>query len=372
MQGAFLEKRPLSLSAGPPGWNKYEVIQKDGTLSLLINGERVFQTSFKSSPLQQFGFRNGENQVLLADVSVFGANGTELASENFRNTRYYVLVLLAAVALVYLLNSWIGREQKKNNKRWTLYALTCNLVLIAVFGLYFAADWFYFSAISLNPQEPFLDAIHLPSFMSAASAEVNTRRQYIDKHPGIYRVIFLGSSQTFGEGANTENDRWMNRIQQSFDARDKGRTEVLRAGMPGSRADPIFRKYREYWLEKGPNLAVIDLSNNDDDPAKFRKSLEDFVRLDCENGIKTLFILEPNDPEAIKNLAHTAINHQNMREVAARMNVPVVEMHQYLSSAEVYDSGFLWWDFVHLTSYGQKLFADHLFPTLEKIIRHAK
>jgi lysophospholipase L1-like esterase len=48
-----------------------------------------------------------------------------------------------------------------------------------------------------------------------------------------------------------------------------------------------------------------------------------------------------------------------MREVAARHAIPVVEVHDALAAER--DSGFLWWDRVHLTSYGQERLARHLF-----------
>jgi hypothetical protein len=35
--------------------------------------------------------------------------------------------------------------------------------------------------------------------------------------------------------------------------------------------------------------------------------------------------------------------------------------------AERADDGFLWWDWVHLTSYGQELFAEFLVDELERL-----
>ena len=66
-------------------------------------------------------------------------------------------------------------------------------------------------------------------------------------------------------------------------------------------------------------------------------------------------MLEPNSIEAVNSIAH---NHQALREIGVVADVEVLDMHGYL--AEQIDRGWLWWDFVHLTSFGQELFAERL------------
>ena len=47
-----------------------------------------------------------------------------------------------------------------------------------------------------------------------------------------------------------------------------------------------------------------------------------------------------------------------------RFGVPVLDLHGHLSAPEVVDSGFLWWDYVHLSSYGHRRAAEWLAPQL--------
>jgi hypothetical protein len=49
-----------------------------------------------------------------------------------------------------------------------------------------------------------------------------------------------------------------------------------------------------------------------------------------------------------------------VRNVAGEFDAPVFDLYSYLNSDDVYDSGFLWWDSVHLSSYGQDLAAQWL------------
>lgn len=54
-----------------------------------------------------------------------------------------------------------------------------------------------------------------------------------------------------------------------------------------------------------------------------------------------------------------------MRRLGTELRVPLVDMHAHLRSSR--DTGFLWWDQVHLTSYGQRLFADKLYGEIMKL-----
>ena len=49
-----------------------------------------------------------------------------------------------------------------------------------------------------------------------------------------------------------------------------------------------------------------------------------------------------------------------MRNISTQYHVPLLDLNGYLTSDGVYDSGFLWWDLVHLTSYGQELAAEFI------------
>jgi hypothetical protein len=51
-----------------------------------------------------------------------------------------------------------------------------------------------------------------------------------------------------------------------------------------------------------------------------------------------------------------------MREVGAATGTPVVDMMALLAGER--DTGFLWWDGVHLTSFGHRRFAELLHAEL--------
>jgi len=95
----------------------------------------------------------------------------------------------------------------------------------------------------------------------------------------------------------------------------------------------------------------------------FATHLDGLVKYTKDQGIPIILNAEPNTIEQEGDFLPT--NHQVMRDVAQRNDVPLVEMHRYLLTKS--DVGFLWWDHVHLTSLGQRLFAEHL---VEKLYEH--
>ncbi len=54
-----------------------------------------------------------------------------------------------------------------------------------------------------------------------------------------------------------------------------------------------------------------------------------------------------------------------MAAIGGQYDVPVIDTQGLLARRE--DDGFLWWDQVHLTSFGHRLFAEHLVEALEQI-----
>ena len=52
-----------------------------------------------------------------------------------------------------------------------------------------------------------------------------------------------------------------------------------------------------------------------------------------------------------------------MKKVASQYHIPVIDLHEYLKSQA--DTGFIWWDHVHLTSYGQMLAASYIVAQLQ-------
>ena len=134
--------------------------------------------------------------------------------------------------------------------------------------------------------------------------------------------------------------------------------ECLNAGFSAQFASELYSIYTGELIKYQPDYIILNLSFNDvdTDEYEFRESLQNFIALNSENNIETIFSLEAASIETDTRKLQS--KHMIMREIADENRVPVLDLHGHL--AEYYDTGFLWWDAVHLTSYGHLLAGEFM------------
>ena len=169
-------------------------------------------------------------------------------------------------------------------------------------------------------------------------------------------IVLLGTSQTWGAGADTPDDTLHAQLHKRL--LQMGRSDLLlvNASIRGSRSDELFDRYYKRVSAFKPELVIVNLSCNDLALAgpDFERNLTRLALFNRSEGAKTIFVLEP----AQISLESTA---KIMRRVAKRFAIPCLDLHGYLADpAQSVDSGYLWWDVIHLTSHGQRLAAEFI------------
>ena len=184
-------------------------------------------------------------------------------------------------------------------------------------------------------------------------------REYVARNPGAYRVLWFGTSQAWGAGATHEHDRMAVRMHEILLQKTEGkmRLHTFNCSVRGSTPAKLLQRHRDITHFIEPNLMVVDLSNNGPQES-FADELRSIVDLARQDGVNVLFVLEPNTSE----LGSGALiqKHATMRLVAEQTDTPVCDMHSYFGEMARADGGILWWDQVHMTSYGQKLAAEFI------------
>lgn len=176
-----------------------------------------------------------------------------------------------------------------------------------------------------------------------------------------YRVLFIGTSQTWGAGAKTREETFVKLIEKRLNEQaDKpGKFTCINAGVSGSDSTGLAEYYTNNWIKVRPIITIVNLSSNDTDEKAFYSNLQQFVRINEQNNIKTVFVVEANSPE--ESQEESGI-HKIMKRVGKENNLLVIDLHKYLRGK--YDDGLVWWDYVHLTSFGHKLAAAYIFENL--------
>jgi len=184
---------------------------------------------------------------------------------------------------------------------------------------------------------------------------------YFEANPlaaGTHRIVLIGGSQTAGSGARRLSDRLAFRIHDALQDQVPGPVALVNVARNGAVVDHLQKRYAKV-SALGFELAIVNVGNND-----ALEGFEDRLRALLEevraSTPKTLLVLEPTSideaspPDRIGGRDHLAKKHEIMRRMGAELHMPVLDLDGTVNAPDRVDAGFLWWDFVHMTSLGQR------------------
>jgi len=174
------------------------------------------------------------------------------------------------------------------------------------------------------------------------------------KSAPLYRVLFVGTSQTIGAGALTLEDTFFALVHRYLRDVTPGSIylESINVSVSGSHSPLLLKEYDDNYLKFRPDIVVINL---------FGTAIDGFLKQNELYGIKTILLENANTSEKY-DTDDLLSNHEALRRLAKRYNVPVYSLHNFLSQPTIAGSGALWWDYAHLTSYGQGVVGRWLAP----------
>jgi lysophospholipase L1-like esterase len=382
----------------------------------------------KVEGLQIIGLRGGFLPADVDSIRITGKDGRTILDDSFSNRRHYraVLTAVAVISLLLIGLTTIPLLRRHSPNEFKLGVFRCLMglgVAIMVLSLLFGFDYFFWSSrylykdylpggahayaatvqIEALRQKLFLYPKRVNAFpLDNKLREAITRwdggkpiifsdiARYTREHPIVpeflgdgqaralppkadrtVRVAFLGTSQTYGAGAE--------RISETFVARCHGllaqalgdiSVETYNFSISGSNSTELLRKYAESWRFARPDLLLINLSTNDAKIDTLTANLRTLAQQARAAGGRVVFLLEPNAAEVNHRGLHE--KHTAIQKLGQELRVPVWNLDGYLSSDPVYDSGMMWWDKVHLTSYGHGVVAEWLAPQMLAMMRSGR
>jgi lysophospholipase L1-like esterase len=355
-----------SLRAG--GWNHLRVAFTNGGASIHLNDTEPIAISAAVPNHKAIGFRGGFRDVFVDNVRATSADGRVVIRESFSNATDWIRAAPAALVLVLLAHGlvftlrWSFGASDRHRDVYYLIAASGGalLVLLSCWGV----DWFYLSSRYPNNPPYFDYPIHTETAQQVVGA---LRGRYHAAPPrASVRILFVGSSQTWGAGARDGDRAWPRLVEEALNRRGDGpEYQGVNGGISGADSSLLLRYFTEEWLRLNPRFVIINLSNNGVDPLRFTDDLRQFVRLTRGIGAGVHFVLEPISLETPR--PDVFARHEIMRSVARELGVPVTDMNAYLNVD--HDVGFLWWDQVHLTAAGQEIFAERLYRDIDRLVR---
>jgi len=374
--GEFVVQRPVTLPSLPlDAWvhARYSIEAGNGTLE--INGQQLDLGPVHSPEFCQPGFRGGERSAAVDNVTLRAADRL-LVQEDFANPelqRRYFLVGMVVLFVLSLLEHYSQTLAGIASARAFVAVCIFNAGLVLLVGLITPYLEHYLSLYPTRESLLKFEASHLFNQWDWRRDEVVEQASAATAR-GEQVILFVGSSQTFGAGASLPGDEYVSVVQRGLDATPMAgpRYRCINAGINGTGTPTLLPYYQEHWAALAPTLVVIDLAINDrwNSDEEFAANLSAFIQLNQERKIKTLLIVEPHSLEWLiddgGNGPGELSTQAVVKRVAAERGVPLVNAHEEMQKHA--GEGFLWWDFVHPTSFGHRILGESILPHLKQAL----
>lgn len=418
--GRFLSLTPLEVAIYP-GWHKLAIAFEGGVFVVRVDGKEIAKLDYPRKPRQFVSLRGGPRSTVVDDVSITDSSGAVVASEDFSNrrglwrrferfARLLGATLLLPLALLRILAHWLPRTRGT----LSLSAFMIQMIVGSCAAEYLAFDYYFWSGRYSysgwlsghfeSLREEFLGDIDAKRhsyeryyYLNLRSTEIVRaitrwdRQQDLElssthlilfspdeptgrqiqrdlplptKPQGALRIGFIGTSFTFGEGADLLRATFVARTFRLLSERmpPGQRLEIANLAIQGKSAWELVAHLHGRKDSAELDLAVIVLGSNDRDPAAFQAGLRAMMKHFMDRGVPVVLIPEP---EAQPELEHLERNHAIIKKLAAEFGAPLLDLHPHLE--ENFESGTLWWDVVHMSSLGHALAAEWLTPRLWEI-----
>ena len=351
----FVKKEKFNTPNLEKGWNNCKFIFLPDHAEIYFNGILSGQIENKGLYGNILGFRGCSRSTLIDNVSVNTFNKKSFFYENFSKKYYHIGALILLFLLFNLLYLALPKRQK------LMTAIMINpAVAIGFICIYFL--------VSGQEKYPERWMINWHGFSNEIeNSEVVNHKILAAYSPAVQKknikILLIGSSQTWGSGAGTEAATFSCRFEKllkNYFACDG--ISCINAGISSINSTDLLSYYKHDWIKMAPDICIINLSYNDGGSKKFRENLHEFILLNNLHQIKTVLVSEP---AAVANDG-LIVNHAIVREMAEKYKLKHIDMPHFLAKHN--DDGFIWWDFIHLTDYGQKLFAEKLFTELKDMV----
>jgi lysophospholipase L1-like esterase len=426
-KGRLRSKSIIPIQAIGPGWHTASIWSSSSGLTVKIDQETSVIPTASRFAAGLVAFAAGIKGARIDDVVIQPITGPSFR-QNFRNSKNWARTFACNVGIVLLFGALLSRislgkfwvATKEGLFHWSLISV----VGLGWAGCWYLVDYYFYSKRvprDLAITRPLFseERFRIPSFeqlrFSAFKAWYGLLGGETITHQGVadrgyplgrifrgpiycgpakeaciegmrpatagrksdkstYRVLFIGSSQTVGAGAKDLEDTFFVRVHQylSEAISPKFHLESVNLSVSGYRAEKLLRDFQSRYRDFPPDLVVINLSFNDGRSAEnFFTAMTEFLDFNETAGIKTILLEEAYSTETDPPRGLFA-NHQVLRRLGRKYRVPVLPLHDFLSESAKLGNGRLWWDQVHLTSYGQELTADWLAPQILNILLTAR
>lgn len=357
-KGNILNRQTLHTPFDLAQKSKIELKFENSELIVTINGQ-VEKLKVAAPQLKRLGFRSQTQKYAIIDDLRVVDKSSKIFLESFtpRNLVFKSSIIAAVLCLLLALCLVIFKNKMVVFSWFNLVLFNVSVVL----GILYWADYKYFSKqYSESPTsiDRLLRAVDVSGYKNNIEYDdqvlSRVSQQFGALQSSQYRILLVGSSQTWGAGAEAENEQFEIYLRDIFrKIKKKKDLALINTAVPGVRLEKMTH-FVGILDSHRIDEVILNSSHNDYFVEDFKLNLDKFIRLCQVKKIKVTLLLEANffadlNPNLLRN-------HKVLREAGIEHKINVVDLHGKLSSMG--DQGYYWWDNVHLTSEGQKIAAE--------------
>lgn len=357
-KGNILNRQILHTPFNLAQKSKIELKFEKSELIVKINGE-VETLKVAAPQLKRLGFRSQTQKYAVIDDLRIVDKNSKIFVESFtpRNLAFNSLIMAACLCVLLTLFLVFYKDKMLVFSWFNLVLFNASVVLAILYW----ADFKYFS--KQYPENPtaidrLLRAVDVSGYKNNIEYDdqvlPRVRQQFDALQTSQYRILLVGSSQTWGSGAESQTEQFEVYLQDIFrKIKKKKDLAVINTAVPGVRIEKMTNfvgMLDSYRIDE----VILNSSHNDYFTEDFKVYLDRLIRLCQSKKIKITLLLEANYfAEENPNLLR---NHEVLRAAGKAHKINVIDLHGKFSS--IAEQGYYWWDNVHLTSEGQRIAAE--------------
>jgi len=368
-EGRFTEKQVFSLKSDltERRWIPFLLRFSEEGITLYQNSTPVSTTTRTLSGTRHLAFRGSFARYFCAvdDVSILDRVGNLVLSESFdrRDLFFFswplcfLIFLLPGVGALYFIRRCAA---------WQV-PIMAGLILVQVTLLSTGMAFWYMATRQRNsyPPAPFMADLEFTNRLIREQTQTLTVQH--PEQTEKRRIIFVGSSQTFGEGASEPEYGWVPRVMQELKQKlSCPDLEYLNLGTRGVVSSQMADLYEKVAVTFPHELLCVNLGMNDHTNCTdfLQTSLERIIRSAESVGARVVVFSEAVFPN-LYNYEHFQIYVEIIRATAERHGLPYMNLEKVIGND---DDGLRWWDVVHPTDYGHRLIAEAVTPFLAALL----
>jgi lysophospholipase L1-like esterase len=358
-KGNILNRQILHTPFNLAQESKIHLKFENSELIVNINGEVEKLQQVPAPQLKQLGFRSQVNKsAVIDDLKIVDVN-SQVFEESFTpaNIKIKFLTLACVFTLLLAMCLLIFKDKKSVFSWFNLVLFNASIIL----GILYWADFKYFSKqYSENPTviDRLLRSVDVSGYKNNIEYDdqilPRVNQQIEALKDSQYRILLVGSSQTWGSGAESENEQLEVYLRDIFrKIKNKKDLALINVAVPGIRLEKMT-DYVEMLQTYRIDEIILNSSHNDYFIEDYKYNLERLIRYCQSKKIKITLVLEANffadeNPNLLRN-------HEVLREAAKINKINLIDLHGKFD--ELGGHGYYWWDNVHMTSEGQKIAAE--------------